>query len=75
MQVSKDELSKLMMVRTVLSKEIQDIKRAWGPMSDKDKEKDKDQDQDKKGKGRWRKKGDAVNEVAAEHNTPTTDAP
>ena len=66
-EVSKDELSKLMMVGTELPKEIQEIKRAWGPKPDKDK--------DKKVKGRGRKKEDAVNEVAAEEDTPTTDEP
>ena len=71
MEVSKDELSKLMMVRTELAKGIEEIKRAWGPKPDKDKDKDKN----KKGKSRWRKKGGAVNEVAAEEDTPTTDAP
>ena len=70
-EVSKDELSKLMMVRTQLAKDIQEIKRAWRPKTDKDKHKDKD----KKGKSPWRKKGDAVNEAAAEEDTPTTDAP
>ena len=66
-EVSKDELSKLMMVGTEIAKEIQEIKRAWGPKPDKDKH--------KKGKGLWRKKGDAVNEVAAEEDTRTTHAP
>ena len=68
--MSKDELSKLMMVGTEPAKEIQEIKRAWGPKLDKEK----DKDNDRKGKSRWRKKGDAVNEVAAEEYTPTTDA-
>ena len=36
------------MVGTELAKEIQEIKRAWGPKPDKDKDKDKD----KEGKGR-----------------------
>ena len=44
MEVSKDELSKVMMVGTQLAKEIQDIKRAWGPKQDKDKDKDRDRD-------------------------------
>ena len=70
-QVSKDDVSKLMMVGTKLAKEIQEIKRAWAPKPDKDK----DEHKDKKGKGRWMKKGDAVNEVTAEEHTPTTDAP
>ena len=65
--MSKDELSKLMMVGTELAKEIQEIKRAWRPKPDKDK--------DKKGKGWWKKKGDAVAEVAAEEDTRTTDTP
>ena len=71
MEVSKEEVSKLMMVGTELAKEIQEIKRAWGPKPDKDKDKDKD----KRGKGWWRKKGDAVNDLAAEEDGPTTDAP
>ena len=69
MEVLKDELSKLMMVGTELAQKIQEFKGAWGPKPDKDK------DKDKKGKGRWRKKGDAVNEVAAEEDTPTCDDP
>ena len=72
-KVSRDELSKLMMVVTELAKEIQEIKSAWGPRPDSDK--DKDKDKDKKGKGPWEKKGDAVNRVAAEEDTPTSDAP
>ena len=71
MEVSKDELSKLMMVGTRLAKEIQEIKIGWGPKPKMDKEKDKD----KKGKGGWRKEGDRVNDVGAEEDTPTTDAP
>ena len=71
MGVSKDKLPKLMMVGTKLAKGIEEIKRAWGPKPDKDKDRDKN----KKGKGRGRKEGDAVNEVAAEEDTPTTDAP
>ena len=42
MEVSKDELSKLMMVCAELPKEIQESKRAWGPKQDKEKDKDKD---------------------------------
>ena len=71
MEVSKDELSKLMMAGTELPKEIQEIKRAWGPKSDKDKDKGKD----KKGKGWGKKKGDVVNGVSPEEDTPTTNAP
>ena len=52
-EVSKDELSKLMMVGAELAKEIQEIKRAWKPEPDKDKDKDKHL----KGKDPWRKKG------------------
>ena len=70
-EVSKDELSELMMAGKELANEIQEIKRALGPKPDKDKDKDKD----KKVKGRSKEKGDAVNEVAAEEDTPTTDAP
>ena len=69
MEVSKDELSKLMMVGTEVG--IQEIRRACGPKPDKDKDKDKE----KKGKGWGRKKGDAVNKVAAEEDTLTIDAP
>ena len=71
MEVSKDELSKLMMGGTELAEEKQEINSAWGPKPDKDK----DKDMDKKGKGRWRKKGDAVTEVNAEEDIPTTDTP
>ena len=69
MEVDKDELSKLMSVKTELAKEIQEIKRNWVPRSD-----NKNKDKDKK-PGNRRKKG--VNEVDAEENTPTstTDAP
>ena len=68
--VTKDELSKLMSVRTELAKEIQEIKRSWVPKSD-----DNNKDKDKKGKKGGKKKG--VNEVDAEESTPTTtsDAP
>ena len=69
-EVTKDELSKLMSVGTELAKEIQEIKRCWVPKSD-----DKNKDKDKKGKKGGKKKG--VNEVDAEESTPTTtsDAP
>ena len=70
-EVSKDELSQLMMVGTELAEEIEEIKRACGPKPDKGKARDRHN----KGKGRSRKKGDAVREVAAELDTPTTDAP
>ena len=71
-EVTKDELSKLMSVGTELAKEIQEIKRSWVPKSDdKNKEnKEKDKDKDKKGKKGGKKKG--VNEVDAEESTPTT---
>ena len=79
-EVSKDELSKLMSVGTELAKEIQEIKRSWLPKSDdKNKENkgnDKNKDKDKKGKKGGKKKD--VNEVDAEESTPTTtttDAP
>ena len=71
MEVSKDDLSNLMMVGTELAKDIKEIKSAWGPKPDKNE----DNDEDKKGRGRWRKEGDAVNKVAAEENIPTTYAP
>ena len=69
-EVTKDELSKLMSVGTELAKEIQEIKRSWVPKSD-----DKNKDKDKKGKKGRKKK--SVNEVDAEESTPTTtsDAP
>ena len=71
MEVSKDELSKLMMVGR--------SREPGGPKPDKhkdnDKDKDKSEDKDKKDKGRPRRKGDAVNEVAAQEDTATTDAP
>ena len=65
MEVTKDELSKLMSVGTELAKKIQEIKRFWVPKSD-----DKNKDKDKKGKKGGKKKG--VNEVDAEGSTPTT---
>ena len=69
-EVTKDELSKLMSLGTELAKEIQEIKRSWVPKSD-----DKYKDKDKKGKKGGRKK--SVNEVDAEESIPTTtsDAP
>ena len=69
-EVTKDELSKLMSVGTELAKEIQEIKRAWVPKSD-----DKKKDKEMKGKKGGKKKG--VNEVAAQESTPTptSDAP
>ena len=78
-EVTKNELSKLMSVGTELAKEMQDIKRNWVPKSDdknkENKENDKNKDKDKKGKKGGKKKG--VNEVDAEESTPTTttDAP
>ena len=70
MEVTKDELSKLMSVGTEWAKDIQEIKRSWAPKSD-----DKNKDKDKKGKKGGKKKG--VNEVDAEESThtTTTDAP
>ena len=69
-EITNDELSKLMSVGTELAKEIQEIKRAWVPNSD-----DKNKDKEKKGKKGGKKKGD--NEVDAEESTPTptSDAP
>ena len=80
-EVTKDELSRLMSVGTGLAKEIQEIKRSWLPKSDdknrenKENDKNKDKDKDKKGKKRGKKKG--VNKVDAEESTTTTttDAP
>ena len=63
-EVTKDELSKLMSVGTELAKEIQEIKRAWVPKSD-----NKNKYKEKKGKKGGKKKG--VNEVDAEESTPT----
>ena len=69
-EVTKDELFKLMSVGTELAKEIQEIKRSWVPKSD-----DKNKDRDKKGKEGGKKK--SVHEVDAEESTPATtrDAP
>ena len=64
-QVTKDELSKLMSVGTELAKEMQEIKRSWVPKSD-----NKNKDKDKKGKKGGKKK--SVNEVDAEESTPAT---
>ena len=69
-EVTKDELSKLMSVGTELAKEIQEVKRSWVPRSD-----DKNKDKDKKGKKGRKKKN--VNEGDEEESTPATtnDAP
>ena len=64
-EVTRDELSKLMSVGTELAKEIHEIKRSWVPKSD-----DKNKDKDKKGKKGGKKK--SVNEVDAEESTPAT---
>ena len=64
-EVTKDELSKLISVGTELAKKIQEIKRSWVPKSD-----DKNKDKDKKGKKGGKKK--SVNEVDAEESTPAT---
>ena len=64
MEITRDELSKLMSARTELAKEFQGIKRAWVHKSD-----DKKKDKEKKGKKGGKKKG--VNEVEAEDSTPT----
>ena len=64
-EVTKDELSKLMSSGTELAKEIQEIKRSWVPKSD-----DKNKDKDKKGKKGGKKK--SVNEVDPEESTPAT---
>ena len=78
-EVSKDELSKLISVGTEVAKEIQEIKRSWLPRSDdknkENKENDRNKDKNKKGKKGGKKKG--VNEVDLEESTPTTttDAP
>ena len=49
-EVTKDELSKLMSVGTKLAKEIQEIKRSWLPKSDDKNKENKEKDKDKKGK-------------------------
>ena len=74
-EVTKDELSKLMSVGTKLAKKIQEIKKSWVRKSDDKNQENKDKDKDKKGKKWAKKKG--VNEVDAEESTPTTttDAP
>ena len=74
-EVTKDELSKLMSVGTELAKEIQEIKKSWVPKSDNKNKENKEKDKGKRGKKGGKKKG--VNEVDAEESTPTTttDAP
>ena len=69
-EVTTDELFKLMSVGTELANEIQEIKRSWVPNSD-----DKNKDKDRNGKKGGKKK--SVNQVDAEESTPTTtsDAP
>ena len=69
-EVTKDELSKLMSVGTELAKEIQEIKRAWVPKSD-----DKNKDKDKKGKKGGKKKGVKEVDAGESISTPTSDAP
>ena len=64
-EVTKDELSKVMSVGTELAKEIQEIKKSWVPKSE-----DKNKDKDKKGKKGGKKK--SVNAVDAEESTPAT---
>ena len=71
MEVSKDCLSSVMMVRSELAKEIQIIKSSWTPKQDKDNDNDKDE----KGKGQWRKRCDGVHEDTAVENIPTNDTP
>ena len=73
-EVTKDELSKLMSVGTELAKEIQEIKRSWVPKSNDKNKENKEKDKDKKGKKGEKKK--SINEVDAEKSTPatTTDA-
>ena len=44
-EITKDELSKLVSVGTELAKEIQEIRRAWVPKAD-----DKNKDKEKKGR-------------------------
>ena len=72
-ETSKDGLSKLMAVGSELAKEIHETKRSWVPRQDRDNDKEKNKDQ--KGEGRWKKNADVVNDVTADENTPTNDAP
>ena len=74
-EVTKDELSKLMSVGTELAKEIQEIKRSWVPKSDDKNKENKEKAKDKKGKKGGKKKSD--NGVDAEESSAatTTDAP
>ena len=74
-EVTKDELPKLMSVGTELAKEIQEIKRSWVPKSDDKNKENKEKEKDKKSEKGGKKK--SVNEVDAEESTPatTTDAP
>ena len=69
-EVTKDELSKLMSMGTEVAKEIQEIKKSLVPKSE-----DKNKDKDKEGKKGGKKK--SVNEVDAKESTPatTSDAP
>ena len=48
-EVTKDDLSKLMSVGTELAKEIQEIKRYWVPKSEDKNKENKEKDKDKKG--------------------------
>ena len=49
-EVTKDELSKLMSVGTELAKGIQEIKKSWVPKSDDKNKENKEKDKDEKGK-------------------------
>ena len=69
-EVTKDQLCKLMSLGTELAKEIQEIKRSWGPKLDEKNRENKEKDKDKKGKKAGKRKG--VNELDAEESTPTT---
>ena len=70
LEVTKDELSKLMSAGTELAKEIQEIKKSWVPKSDDKNKENKQKDKEKKGKKGGKKK--SVNEVDAEEGTPAT---
>ena len=69
-EVSKHKLSKLMMVGTELAEEIQGLRDV-----SRTRTRTKIKTSGKEDEGRWRKKEDAVSEVAAQEDTQTTDAP
>ena len=56
-EVTMDELSKLMSVGTELAKEIQEIKKSWVPKSDDKNKENREKDKDKKGRKRGKEEG------------------